>query len=709
MAVEDAEERRSPSPGGHSEGAGSARDKYRPRSRHSFSRSHSVTTYVFDEDEYTKIQTPRQDMIFKKSAFTRRRPPAEGSLSEETETQSTATPELSEASSDGKPNSVRLIGNALEGGEAQEESSEVQEFGEEKEEFGHAQEESDNEKDQSGEEEGESECGEAPETRDPLAALASQIQYAFIDPQGNVFFNVMDESGIIHLPPVAGYYMAESYPGGPMIATPVPWQAVPIAPLNSPEYQALMQELADGEGSSPSGSRPRSAMSDANSAPATSGAGSRPHTPTPPGRHSSSGHEHADAEPENQDTAAEEGKTRRVKKKKKKQKKKTNSVDSGVTDEGSDGCRDVPPTPDCAVICLSDSSASGGRVRPEPKSERSPSEQTSGVQSDVSLPDSPQRRPSGDCVHVTSVAPPRDSKLLHSAARVLGHVTDAVASRDSRPQDGAVSVLCCERDSQPAMQSAPPSSGDSAALPRPGSQPKNDRAAASASEAAILSPVQPAAESGASDARVGSSVAHEANAIVLDERDAAGADASDDNDEGDVDSESPERVDGDDGVEGGDGDDGVEGGDGDGDAESCDSFVYEDKSAADLAASPPPTDDAFLGLPNDHPPPQCEPDPCGEDASSSASREGSCTSQGSEVVPEFEDEAQAPPSFTDLSVPVDLRRTVILEETESERDRESSPGSATSEESAGPPDRAASVGASRQSSAPPQRVTEGAT
>ena len=49
--TDDGEERRSPSPG-HSEGGDGVapqREKYRPRSRTGFARSHSVTTYVFDE------------------------------------------------------------------------------------------------------------------------------------------------------------------------------------------------------------------------------------------------------------------------------------------------------------------------------------------------------------------------------------------------------------------------------------------------------------------------------------------------------------------------------------------------------------------------------------------------------------------------------------------------------------------------------------
>ncbi|KAF0295326.1 hypothetical protein FJT64_007125 [Amphibalanus amphitrite] len=161
--TDDGEERRSPSPG-HSEGGDGVapqREKYRPRSRTGFARSHSVTTYVFDEDEYTKIQTPRQDMIFKKSAFTRRRPAADGSLSEEAETMSVG------AGSEPAPPSERAACPP-----AEQTSSGTPELSE-----------------VSSEGKAASECGEGSEPRDPLAALASQIQYAFIDPQGNVYFN----------------------------------------------------------------------------------------------------------------------------------------------------------------------------------------------------------------------------------------------------------------------------------------------------------------------------------------------------------------------------------------------------------------------------------------------------------------------------------------------------------------------------------------
>ncbi|KAF0313419.1 hypothetical protein FJT64_016021 [Amphibalanus amphitrite] len=439
------------------------------------------------------------------------------------------------------------------------------------------------------------ECGEGSEPRDPLAALASQIQYAFIDPQGNVYFNVMDESGIIHLPPVAGYYMAPSYPGGP--------------------------DLASGDGSSAAGSRPRSELSD----DATSATGSRPISPSVPDRHNSSGPEHDYAEQEQQASPGDEGKTRRLKKKKKKQKKKTHSVDSGVTDDGSDGCREPPPTPDCVAIC-SDSSASGDRVRSDHKTSGRPaSDQTSsGVQSDVSLPDSPQRRPSGDRSHVTDPAASdtvsRDGQLLHSAATALSRQLDT----QLKMQPTAVVT------EQAAEQ--PPSS-------QPESQPKNEPAAVSALEAAILSPAQPAAEAalpcGDPDAAPDSG------------RDATDAVVDDDDSEGG----SPEREPVDD------------------DSESCDSFVYEDKSLGEPAASPPPGD--FLDT---------AATPVDSDTLCDTSRKSSSTSQASEVIAEFEDEPVPVRTFTDLSVPVDLRRTVILEETESERDRESSPGSVSSQE-----------------------------
>ena len=289
-------------------------------------------------------------------------------------------------------------------------------------------------------------------------------------------------------------------------------------------------------------------------------------------------------------------------------------------------------------------------MRSEHKSsDRPASDQTSsGVQSDVSLPDSPQRRPSGDRGHVTGAVPTdtvsRDGQLLHSAATVLSRQLDTQLKMQPTVAAPQLTAQVTVPVTAQVTAQEPPS--------QPQSQPKNEPAAVSALEAAILSQVQQSIDVDPScgDPPQPSAVQGAPAASGADVTDAPVA--ADDSSEGD----SPEREIIDDDAE---------------DAESCDSFVYEDKSLGDPAAStsPPPGDFLDTGAV-----------PPASDSTGETSRKSSCTSQVSEVVAEFEDEPVAPCAFTDLSQPVDLRRTVILEETESERDRESSPGSIGSQE-----------------------------